>query len=68
MREAGKRKAADAMDEDQVMMVRIRKVDGRYGVTIDTGEGIVLEEGYYKPQTSAEVGKLIEMWLDGLEE
>ena len=56
------------MDEDQVMMVRIRKVDGRYGVTIDTGEGIVLEEGYYKPQTSAEVGKLIEMWLDGLEE
>ena len=55
------------VEKDQVVLVKIRKLNGKYGVTIDTGEGVVLEEEYYQPESSEEVGRLIQMWLDGLE-
>jgi hypothetical protein len=57
----------DAMGEERVVVVTIRKLEDRYAVTIDGGEGIVVDEDYYQPRTSEEVGKLIEMWLNGFD-
>ncbi len=55
------------MEEERVVVVKIRKLEDRYAVTIDGGEGIVVDEDYYQPRTSEEVGKLIEMWLNGFD-
>ena len=55
------------MEEDRVVTVTIKKLKDRYSVRIDGGEGIVVDEDYYQPRTSEEVGKLIEMWLNGFE-
>jgi hypothetical protein len=55
------------MEEERVLTVKIRKLKDRYAVTIDGGEGVVVDEDYYQPRTSEEVGKLIEMWLNGFD-
>jgi hypothetical protein len=55
------------MDEGRVLTVTIRKLADRYKVTVDGGEGVVVDEDYYQPRTSEEVGKLVELWLDGFE-
>ncbi|UCF98281.1 MAG: hypothetical protein JSV89_01800 [Spirochaetaceae bacterium] len=55
------------MEEDRVLTVKIKKLEDRYAVTIDGGEGILVDEDYYQPRTSEEVGKLVEMWLDGFD-
>ncbi len=55
------------MEEGTVVQVRISKLDGSYGVTIDTGEGVVLEPEYYQPRTAEEVGRIVQLWLEGLE-
>ena len=55
------------MEEERVLTVKIRKLKDRYAVTIDGGEGILVDEDYYQPRTSEEVGKLIEMWLNGFD-
>ncbi len=54
-------------EEEQVVHVRITKRAEGYGVTIDTGEGVVLEPEYYQPRSAEEVGKIVQMWLEGLE-
>ena len=53
------------MEERRVFTVTIEKLPDRYSVRIDGGEGVVLDEDYYQPRTSEEVGKLIELWLNG---
>ncbi len=55
------------MEEDRVLTVKIKKLKDRYAVTIDGGEGILVDEDYYQPRTSEEVGKLVEMWLNGFD-
>lgn len=55
------------MEEHRVYTIKIEKLPDRYSVQIDGGEGVVLDEDYYQPRTSEEVGKLIELWLNGLE-
>jgi hypothetical protein len=57
----------EEMEEERVLTVKIRKLADRYAVTMDGGEGVVVDEDYYQPRTSEEVGKLIELWLNGLE-
>ena len=57
----------DAVEEERVVVVKIRKLKDRYAVTIDGGEGIVVDEDYYQPRTTEEVGKLIELWLNGFD-
>jgi hypothetical protein len=57
----------EGMEEDRVITVRIQKLKDRYAVTVDGGEGIVVDDDYYQPRTSEEVGKLIELWLDGFD-
>jgi hypothetical protein len=57
----------DAMEEERVVVVKIRKLVDRYSVTIDGGEGIVVDEDYYQPRTAEEVGKLVELWLNGFD-
>jgi hypothetical protein len=60
-------KRDEVMEEDRVLTVKIKKLKDRYAVTIDGGEGILVDEDYYQPRTSEEVGKLIEMWLNGFD-
>ncbi len=55
------------MEGNRVITVRIEKLKDRYSVTIDGGEGVVVDEDYYQPRTSEEVGKLIELWLNGFD-
>jgi len=55
------------VEEERVVVVKIRKLKDRYAVTIDGGEGIVVDEDYYQPRTTEEVGKLIELWLNGFD-
>jgi len=55
------------MEEERVVTVTIKKLPDRYKVTIDGGEGIVVDEDYYQPRTAEEVGKLVEMWLNGFD-
>ena len=55
------------MEEERVLTVKIRKLKDRYAVTIDGGEGLLVDDDYYQPRTSEEVGKLVEMWLNGFE-
>ncbi len=55
------------MEEERVLVVKIRKLPDRYKVTVDGGEGIVVDEDYYQPRTAEEVGKLVELWLNGFE-
>ena len=57
----------DEMEEERVLTVKIRKLKDRYAVTIDGGEGLLVDDDYYQPRTSEEVGKLVEMWLNGFE-
>jgi hypothetical protein len=51
------------MEEGQVLTVRIRKLKDRYAVTVETGEGVAVDEEYYQPKDSEEVGKLVEMLI-----
>jgi hypothetical protein len=55
------------MEEERVLTVKIKKLKDRYAVTIDGGEGLLVDEDYYQPRTSEEVGKLVEMWLNGFD-
>jgi hypothetical protein len=52
---------------ERVLTVKIRKLQDRYSVTIDGGEGLIVDDDYYQPRSAEEVGKIVEMCIDNFD-